>query len=179
MKSKLTLNDTVTIAMCVALAVVLGKVLGLLHQVLPFARSTINAPVFCFIIGMILYRIRKPGAISLFAIVYGLFMARISVISTVAIAVGGIVADILIRLIVRDYKSDLKIALCTPLYSVSNVIASLVSVTLFVRKTMFTTQAITAMLISAIVVYAVGLVGSIFNKVVFRPYIFWEIFQFF
>jgi hypothetical protein len=75
----LNVRDLAAIAMCIAIAVVLGKVVGIFHKVLPFSRGIINAPFFSFIIAMMLYKIRKPGAVSLFAMGYGLMMVRMSI----------------------------------------------------------------------------------------------------
>jgi hypothetical protein len=74
----LNIRDLATIAMCIAIAVVLGKVVGIFHKVLPFSRSVINAPFFSFIVAMMLYKVRKPGAVSLFGLGYGFMMARMS-----------------------------------------------------------------------------------------------------
>jgi len=158
----LNIRDLATIAMCIAIAVVLGKVVGIFHKVLPFSRSVINAPFFSFIVAMMLYKVRKPGAVSLFGLGYGFMMARMSIFATISIAAGGIVADIIISLILRNYSSNTKIAIFAPIYSVSGVISTFIMTTFFIKSSLYSFGGTVAMAIGAVSVYAAGAVGAFF-----------------
>lgn len=159
-KWNMTVKDLTTIGICIAIAVVLGRVLGVLHRVMPFSRGIVNAPFFSFLVALILYRVRKLGAMSLFAIGYGLIMARLSIFSTMAIITGGIMADIITFLIVRNYNSDIKILLCAPIYSAGGIIGTFFTVTFFINSPMYMFEGRLALLISVASVYVAGLFGS-------------------
>lgn len=156
----LNVRDLATIAMCIAIAVVLGKAVGIFHKILPFSRGVINAPFFSFIITMMLYKVRKPGAISLFAVGYGFMMARMSMFGTLSIAAGGLVADIIISLILRDFKSDAKIAIFSPIYSVCGIISTFIMTNFFIKSSLYSFGGTVAMVISAVSVYAAGEIGA-------------------
>ena len=158
----LNVRDLAAIAMCIAIAVVLGKVVGIFHKVLPFSRGIINAPFFSFIIAMMLYKIRKPGAVSLFAMGYGLMMVRMSIFAFLSIAAGGIVADIIITLILRDYSSNTKIAIFAPIYSVCGIISTFIITTFFIKSSLYSFGGAIAMIISAVSVYVAGAIGAFF-----------------
>ncbi|WMJ77091.1 MULTISPECIES: hypothetical protein [unclassified Sedimentibacter] len=158
----LNVKDLATIAMCVAIAVVLGKVVGVFHKILPFSRGVINAPFFSFIIAMMLYKVRKPVAVSLFAVAYGFMMARMSIFATISIAAGGIVADIIISIILRDFKSDTKIAIFAPIYSVCGIIATFIMTTFFIKSSLYSFGGTVAVVISAVSVYGAGAIGAFF-----------------
>ncbi len=158
----LNVKDIATIAMCIAIAVVLGKAVGIFHKILPFSRGVINAPFFSFIIAMMLYKVRKPGAVSLFAVAYGFMMARMSIFGTLSIAVGGIAADIIISFILRDYSSDTKIAIFSPIYSVCGIISTFVMTTFFIKSSLYSFGGTIVMVISAVSVYAAGAIGAYF-----------------
>jgi len=160
MKYKYTTSDVATIAMCVALSMVLGKALGIFHRILPFSRGIINAPFFSFMVTLMLYRVRKPGAITLYALGYGLTMARLSIFATMSIAIGGIFADIIISFLLKDYTSELKISILTPIYSTCGIVVTFIITTTFITSSMYNFGGIMAMVISAIAVYAAGFVGS-------------------
>lgn len=158
----LNVRDIATIAMCIAIAVVLGKVVGIFHKILPFSRGVINAPFFSFIIAMMLYKVRKPGAVSLFAVAYGLMMARMSIFGTLSIAAGGIAADIIISVILKDFSSDTKIAIFAPIYSACGIISTFLMTTFFIKSSLYGFGGTIAMVISAISVYAAGAIGAFF-----------------
>lgn len=158
----LNVRDLATIAMCIAIAVVLGKVVGIFHKILPFSRGVINAPFFSFIIAMMLYKVRKPGAVSLFAVAYGFMMVRMSIFGTLSIVAGGIAADIIISVILRDFRSDTKIAIFSPIYSVCGIISTFVMTTFFIKSSLYSFGGTIAMVISAIAVYAAGAIGAFF-----------------
>lgn len=156
----LNVRDIATIAMCIAIAVVLGKVLGIFHRILPFSRNVINAPFFSFIITMMLYKVRKPGAISLFAIAYGFIMARMSMFAMLSIMAGGVAADIVLSIILRDFRSDIKVAVFTPIYSVCSFISTFIVTTLFIKTSIFNSGGAIAMIIGAVSVYVAGAIGA-------------------
>jgi len=158
----LNVRDLSAIAMCIAIAVVLGKVVGIFHKILPFSRSVVNAPFFSFIIAMMLYKVRKFGAVSLFAVGYGFMMARMSIFGTLSIAAGGIAADIIISVILKDFKSDAKIAIFSPVYSVCGIISTFIITTFFIKSSLYSFGGALAMGISAVSVYAAGAIGAFF-----------------
>ena len=158
----LNVRDIATIAMCIAIAVVLGKVVGIFHKILPFSRGVINAPFFSFIIAMMLYKVRKFGAVSLFAVGYGFMMARMSIFATLSIVAGGIAADIIISVILRDFCSDTMIAVFSPIYSVCGIISTFIMTTFFIKSTLYSFGGTIAMIISAVSVYAAGAIGAFF-----------------
>lgn len=158
----LNTRDLATIAMCIAIAVVLGKVLGIFHRILPFSRNVINAPFFSFIITMMLYKVKKPGAISLFAIAYGFIMARMSMFGMLSIMAGGVTADIVLSIILGDFKSDIKVAVFTPIYSVCGFISTFIVTTLFIKTSVFNSGGAIAMIIGAVSVYVAGAIGAFF-----------------
>jgi len=164
----LNVKDLAIIAMCIAIAVVLGNVVGILHKILPFSRGIVNAPFFSFIIAMMLYKIRKFGAVSLFALGYGLMMLRISVFTTLAVSSGGIAADIIIGAFLRDYSSDIKIAIFAPIYSVCGIIATFIITTFFIRSSLYSFGGALTMSISALSVYLAGAIGSFFSMKLFK-----------
>lgn len=168
MKYKMNVNDLVTVGMCIAIALVLGKAIGIFHKILPFSRGIINAPFFSFIIAMMLFKIRKPGAVTLFALGYGLMMARMSIFGTLTIALGGIIADIIISLFLRDYSSDFRIAIFSPIYSVCSIIATFIITTFFIKSTLYSFGGALAMAISVLTVYIVGAIGSFLAMKIFQ-----------
>lgn len=177
-KSKLKWNmdvkDLTTIAICIAIAVVLGNVLGVLHRVMPFSRGVINAPFYSFLIALILYRVRKPGAMTLFAFGYGFLMARISIFSTISIIVGGVLADIVTYIFVRKYDSNIKIALCAPIYSVGGMVGTYFVVTFLIESRLYNFDGPLALLISVVTVYISGLLGSLLAMNKFTKRLFYN-----
>lgn len=160
MKWNIDARDLTTIGICIAIAVVLGKFLGVLHRVIPFSRGVINAPFYSFLITLILYRVRKPRAMTLFAVGYGLIMARISIFSTISIIIGGVLADVISFICIRKYDSNIKIALCAPMYSVGSIIGTFFVVTFLTKSSLYVFEGLLALLISIIGVYIAGLIGS-------------------
>lgn len=159
-KWNMNIKDLTTIGISIAIAVVLGNVLGVLHRLLPFSRGVVNAPFYSFLIALILYRVGKPGAMTLFAVGYGLIMARISIFSTISIIVGGVLADIITSIVVRKYDSKLKIALCAPIYSAGGMIGTYFVVTFLIESRLYHFDGPLALLASMIAVYISGLFGS-------------------
>jgi hypothetical protein len=158
----LNVKDLATIAMCIAIAVVLGKVVGIFHKILPFSRGVVNAPFFSFIIAMMLYKVRKTGAVTLFAMGYGFMMARMSMFGTISIVAGGIAADIIISIILRNFSSDTKIAIFAPIYSVCGIVSTFIMTTFFIKSSLYSFGGTVAMAIGAVSVYAAGAIGSFF-----------------
>ncbi len=172
MKWNMNVKDLTTIGICIAVSVVLGKFLGVLYRVVPFSRGVINAPFFSFIVALIMYRVRKPGAMTLFSIGYGLIMARMSIFSTMAIIPGGILADIITYILVKEYDSNIKIALCAPIYSAGGILGTFIMVTFFIESAMYRFDGPLALLISVATVYAAGLVGSVSAMKIFPRRLF-------
>ncbi|PKM50296.1 MAG: hypothetical protein CVV02_11730 [Firmicutes bacterium HGW-Firmicutes-7] len=160
MKSNMTTKDLTTIGVCIAIAVVLGKVLGILHSVIPFTRGIINAPFYSFLIAVMLYRIRKPGTMIMFALGYGLTMSYISIFMSMAVIIGGIIGELIMLVVTRKYHSNFIIALCAPIYSVGGIIGTFFVVTFVVNSPRYIFEGYFALLISVISVYIAGLFGS-------------------
>ncbi len=162
MKWNMSVKDLTSISMCIAIAVVLGKVLGTLHKVLPFSRGIINAPFYSFLIAVMLYRTKKPGTMTLFALGYGLVMTGISsVFMSLAVIIGGILGDLILLLVVRKYDSNLKIALCAPIYSAGGIFGTFIVVTYITESVRYVFQGPLALIISVVTVYFMGLSGSL------------------
>lgn len=155
-----TVKDLTTIGVCIALAAVLGKVLGVLHGILPFSRGIINAPFYSFLIAVMLYKIRKPGVMAMFGTVYGLIMIHISVFMSIAVIVGGLLADLVLLFVVRRFDSNIKIALCAPIYSAGGIIGTFIVVTFFVDSPRYIFEGPLALIISVVTIYLAGLIGS-------------------
>lgn len=163
MKWNMTVRDLTTISISIAIAVVLGKLLGILHGVLPFSRGIVNAPFYSFLMAVMLYRTKKPGTMTLFALGYGAIMAGIaSVFMSMAIIIGGILADLILLVVVRKYDSNLKIALCAPIYSAGGIFGTFIVVTYITESARYVFQTPIAIIISMVSVYLIGLVGSLF-----------------
>ena len=172
MKWNMNVKDLTTIGICIAVAVVLGKLLVVLYRIIPFSRGIINAPFYSFIIALILYRVRKPGAMTLFALGYGLIMARISIFSTLSIIIGGILADIITLALIRKFDSNLKIALCAPIYSAGGIVGTFLTVTFLIESSIYRFEGPLALSISVITVYIAGLAGSISAMTIFSRRLF-------
>lgn len=162
MKWNMTVKDLTSIGICIAIAVVLGRVLGILHGVLPFSRGIVNAPFYSFLMAVMLYRTKKPGTMTLFALGYGGIMIGIATIfMSLAVIIGGILADLVLLLVVRKYDSNLKIALCAPVYSAGGIIGTFIVVTYMTESARYIFAGPWAVIISAVTVYIVGLTGSL------------------
>lgn len=163
MKWNMTVKDLTSISICIAIAVVLGKLLGMLHGMLPFSRSIINAPFYSFLMAVMLYRTKKPGTMTLFALGYGGIMIGISsIFMSIAIIIGGILGDLILLLVVRKYDSNLKIALCAPIYSAGGIFGTFIVVTYMTESARYVFQGPLALIISIVSVYLIGLSGSLF-----------------
>ncbi len=162
MKWNMTVKDLTSISVCIALAVVLGKLLGALHGVLPFSRGIVNAPFYSFLMAVMLYRTKKPGTMTLFALGYGAIMMGIaSIFMSIAIVIGGILGDLILLLVVRKYDSNLKIALCAPIYSAGGIFGTFIVVTYITESARYVFQGPLALIISIVSVYLIGLSGSL------------------
>lgn len=162
MKWNMTVKDLTSISICIAIAVILGKILGLLHGFLPFSRGIINAPFYSFLMAIMLYRTKKPGTMTLFALGYGAIMIGISsIFMSMAIIIGGILGDLILLLVVRKYDSNLKIALCAPIYSAGGIFGTFIVVTYITESARYVFQTPMAIAISMVSVYLVGLIGSL------------------
>lgn len=162
MKWNMTVKDITSIAICIAIAVVLGKVLGILHGILPFSRGIVNAPFYSFLMAVMLYRTKKPGTMTLFALGYGAIMIGIATIfMSIAVIIGGILADLILLLVVRKYDSNLKIALCAPVYSAGGIIGTFFVVTFMTESARYIFTGYWAIIISVVSVYFIGLLGSL------------------
>lgn len=167
MKWNMNVKDLTTIGICIAMALVLSKLLGVLHRIMPFSRGVVNAPFYSFLIALIVYRVKKPGAMTLFAVGYGLIMARISIFITISVIVGGILGDLITFILARGYNSNIKIALCAPIYSVGSIIATFLITTFLIESPLYIFKGSLALLISIITVYISGLLGSFFAMKIF------------
>lgn len=162
MKWNMTVRDLTSISICIAIAVVLGKVLGILHGVLPFSRSIVNAPFYSFLIAVMLYRTKKPGTMTLFALGYGAIMIGISsIFMSIAVIIGGILGDLILITVVRKYDSNLKIALCAPIYSAGGILGTFIVVTYITESARYVFKGPMALIISIVSVYIIGLCGSL------------------
>ncbi len=162
MKWNMTVKDLTSISICIAIAVVLGKVLGILHGVLPFSRGIVNAPFYSFLMAVMLYRIKKPGTMTLFALGYGIIMIGISsIFMSIAVIIGGILGDLVLLLVVRKYDSNFKIALCAPIYSAGGIFGTFIVVTYMTESVRYIFKGPTAFIISIVSVYTIGLIGSL------------------
>lgn len=162
MKWNMTVKDLTTISISIAIAVVLGKLLGVLHGILPFSRGIVNAPFYSFLMAVMLYRTKKPGTMTLFALGYGGIMIGIaSIFMSMAIIIGGILADMILFIVVRKYDSNLKIALCAPIYSAGGIFGTFIVVTYITESSRYIFQTPIAIIISMISVYLIGLIGSL------------------
>lgn len=162
MKWNMTVKDLTSISICIAIAVVLGKVLGMLHGVLPFSRGIVNAPFYSFLMAVMLYRTKKPGTMTLFALGYGAIMIGISsIFMSIAVIIGGILGDLILLLVVRKYDSNLKIALCAPIYSAGGIFGTFIVVTYMTESVRYVFQGPLALIISIVTVYLIGLSGSL------------------
>jgi len=162
MKWNMNVKDLTTIAISIAIAVVLGKVLGVLHGVLPFSRGIINAPFYSFLMAVMLYRTKKPGTMTLFALGYGsIMMGTATIFMSIAVVIGGLLGDLALLLFVRKYDSNLKIAFCAPIYSAGGIIGTFIVVTYMTESSRYVFQGPWALAISAISVYLIGLIGSL------------------
>lgn len=162
MKWNMTVKDLTSISVSIAIAVVLGKLLGVLHGVLPFSRGIINAPFYSFLMAVMLYRTKKPGTMTLFALGYGIIMMGISsVFMSMAVIIGGILGDLILLLVVRRYDSNLKIALCAPIYSAGGIFGTFIVVTYVTESVRYIFQSPLALIISMVSVYFIGLSGSL------------------
>lgn len=162
MKWNMSVKDITSIAICIAIAVVLGKVLGVLHGVLPFSRGIVNAPFYSFLMAVMLYRTKKPGTMTLFALGYGTIMMGVTtVFMSIAVIIGGVLADLALLLFVKKYDSNLKIALCAPVYSAGGIIGTFFVVTYMTESARYIFTGPWALIISAVSVYLIGLAGSL------------------
>lgn len=174
MKWNMNVQDLTTIGICIAIAVILGKFLGVIHRIVPFSRGIVNAPFYSFLIALILYRVRKPGAMTLFAIGYGLIMARLSIFAAGSIIIGGVLADIITYLLIKNYDSDLKIALSAPIYSAGGIIGTFIVVTYLTESALYNFQGSLALIVSIITVYIAGLFGSFAAMKIFQKRLFFS-----
>lgn len=162
MKWNMTVKDLTTISICIALAVILGKVLRILHMVMPFSRALINAPFYSFLMAVMLYRTKKPGTMTLFALGYGAIMIGVSsIFMSMAIIIGAILGDLMLLLTVRNYDSNLKIALCAPIYSAGGIFGTFLVVTFITESVRYVFEGPLALIISIVTVYLIGLSGSL------------------
>lgn len=170
MKWNMTVKDLTSIAICIAIAVVLGKLLGMLHGFLPFSRGIINAPFYSFLMAIMLYRTKKPGTMTLFALGYGTIMIGISsIFMSIAVIIGGILGDLILLLVVRKYDSNLKIALCAPIYSAGGIFGTFIVVTYITESARYVFESPAALIISIVSVYLIGLIGSLFAMKIMPP----------
>lgn len=162
MKWNMTVKDLTTISISIAIAVVLGNLLGMLHGFLPFSRGIINAPFYSFLMAIMLYRTKKPGTMTLFALGYGAVMIGIaSVFMSISIVIGGILGDLILLLVARNYDSNFKIALCAPIYSAGGIFGTFIVVTYITESSRYVFQSPIALIISMVTVYLMGLMGSL------------------
>lgn len=162
MKWNMSVKDLTSISMCIAIAVVLGKLLGMLHRVLPFSRAIVNAPFYSFLMAVMLYRTKKPGTMTLFALGYGTVMISISsIFMSMAVIIGGILGDLILLLVVRKYDSNLKIALCAPIYSAGGIFGTFIVVTYITESVRYVFKGPLVLMVSIISVYLIGLSGSL------------------
>lgn len=162
MKWNMTVKDLASISVCIAIAVVFGKLLGMLHGVLPFSRGIVNAPFYSFLMAVMLYRTKKPGTMTLFALGYGTIMMGISsIFMSIAVIIGGILGDLILLLVVRKYDSNLKIALCAPIYSAGGIFGTFIVVTYITESIRYVFQSPLVLIISIVSVYFIGLSGSL------------------
>ncbi len=162
MKWNMTVKDLTSISICIAIALILGKVLSIFHGVLPFSRGIVNAPFYSFLMAVMLYRTKKPGTMTLFALGYGIIMIGVSsIFMSIAVIIGGILGDLTLLLVVRKYDSNLKIALCAPIYSAFGIFGTFIVVTYMTNSVRYVFEGPLALIISMVTVYIVGLSGSL------------------
>lgn len=170
MKWNMTVKDLTSISICIAIAVILGKVLRMLHIVMPFSRALINAPFYSFLMAVLLYRTKKPGTMTLFALGYGAIMIGISsIFMSIAVIIGAILADLILLMTVRNYDSNLKIALCAPIYSAGGIFGTFIVVTFFTESVRYVFEGYLALIISLTTVYLIGLSGSLLAMKIMPP----------
>lgn len=169
----MTVQDLAFIAICVALATVLGKGLGVLYKIFPPGRVFFNAPVYSMLVAMILYKVRKHGAMVLFGAVYGLLMIRFSPFASLSIFSGAVLAELAGFLITKNFESSRIINLVAPLYSLGGVIATMVVGKLFLPGSRIVSHhSFMGWVLTLLGVYILGYLGSRLATKVILPRVF-------
>jgi hypothetical protein len=160
---KFRTRDLIIMAIAVSIIYVVGKLNFAFSIAIPIPgiSAALRAPFYAFVLAGTLLYTRKPGTMSMIMGVYAIIMSvTITPFSGLAIALGGIAADIISTIFVRKYKTDKSIIISAALFPPCSLIGTLFVVTFLTTAKIHKYNGAIEILTSLVITFLFSLIGS-------------------
>lgn len=160
---KFKTNDVIMMGLAIAIIYAVGKFNFTFSRFIPIPgiSTALRAPFYAFVLAGIICYTRKIGTISMIMLGYAIIMATtISPFSGLAIALGGIAADIITFIFIRKYKSDKSIVISAALFPPCSLIGTVFVITFLTTAKVHTYSGTTEILLSLIFTFLFSMIGS-------------------
>lgn len=123
---KYTTKDITLIGVVAALTVVIGYIFYLVGHLFPIPgyKFVVFAPFLGFMMYIPVRKVGKMGVMTAVNLVFGLIMAMVSLIMTIAIVSAGVLAELVAWILFRRYDTSKKTILAVGLYPVAAVLCA-------------------------------------------------------
>lgn len=160
---KFKVKDLIFMALAVAIIYVVGNLNFAFSMVVPIPgiSTALRAPFYTFVLAAALCYTRKIGTISMVMVLYAVIMGlTITLFAGIAIAMGGIAADIISIIFIRKYKTDKSIIISAALFPPCSLIGTIFVITFLTTAKIHRFSGTTEIVISFILTLLFSLIGS-------------------
>lgn len=160
---KFKVKDLIIMGLAVAIIYILGKFNFVFSMIIPIPgiSTALRGPFYAFVLAAALCYTRKIGTISLIICVYAIIMSiTITPFSGIAIAIGGIAADIIGAIFIRKYKTDKSIIISAALFPPCSLIGTVFVITFLTTAKVHAYRGSTEILISFAATFLFSIIGS-------------------
>ncbi|HAE61927.1 MAG TPA: hypothetical protein DCG38_06305 [Eubacteriaceae bacterium] len=169
---KYTVKDITLIGVVAALTVVVGYVFYIAGSFFPIPglKFVVFAPFLGFMMFIPVRKVQKIGVVSAVNLVFGVLMAPVSIVMSIAIVSAGLIAELISWIIFRDYRTLRKMILSVGIYPVAAVLCASAAAYYFTGNVIYRlTGGWLFIVVLSAVIYALGVAGAYAsNKVVYQ-----------
>jgi len=160
---KFKTKDIIFMGLAVAIIYVVGKLNFAFSRLIPIPgiSTALRAPFYAFVLAGALCYTRKSGTISMIMGVFAIIMGiTITPFSGLAIAFGGLAADLISLLFSKKYKTDKSIIISAALFPPCSLIGTVFVIKFLTIAKVHTYNSTREILISLVITFLFSFIGS-------------------
>lgn len=168
---KFKTRDLIIMSIAVSIIYVIGKLNFAFSVAIPITGISValRAPFYAFVLAVTLLYTRKPGTISMIMGVYAVIMSiTITPFSGLAIALGGIIADMLSAIFIRKYNTYKGIIISASLFPPCSLVGTLFVVTFLTNAKIHKYNGAVEILTALVITFLFSLIGSMSSVRLFK-----------
>lgn len=176
-KDKLNVRDIATIGISVSIIFVIGMVfvVGLTSIFsIPSAMVVFATPLLTMVFTVASLKTKKIGTVTLICLVFGLIMIRITPVGVLAILIAALLADLITKLIFKNYDLNKNIIRSAPLMCSLGVWTAWFVMGIFtVEETIYSQGGLGISFVVSVLVYIVGYLVAKLTERIFAKRVAW------